>query len=84
MINTLRGEKVNPLGHPLSPREKQICQAVYDGLKNRQIALELHLAEGTIKAYLVRVFAKAGVSNRISLSRWWESHNEPLPQINAR
>jgi DNA-binding NarL/FixJ family response regulator len=41
-----------------------VCQAKL----NKEIAYELHLAEGTIKEYLNRIFRKVGVTNRTELA----------------
>lgn len=49
---------------PLSPREREILQAVSRGLPNSQIAVELCIAETTVKTYLVRAFNKLGVDSR--------------------
>lgn len=54
----------------LSLREKQVVELVVKGRKNRQIAEELHLTEGTIKEYLNRIFRKVGAENRTALAIW--------------
>jgi DNA-binding NarL/FixJ family response regulator len=41
---------------------------------NKEIAHELHLAEGTIKEYLNRIFRKLGISNRTELAIWALTH----------
>ena len=40
---------------------------VVEGMKNREIARELHLTEHTISNYLYRIFEKLGVSGRVEL-----------------
>jgi DNA-binding NarL/FixJ family response regulator len=52
----------------LSPRQRDVAQAVARGLTNAQIATELGLTEGTVKAYLKDVFRILGASNRTQLA----------------
>ena len=55
-------------GGPLSPREQQLIGLVRRGLKNREIAEQLGVTEGTVKVYLHGLFEKAGVSTRTELA----------------
>lgn len=52
----------------LAPRERQLIGFVRQGLRNREIAAQLKVTEGTVKAYLHAVFEKLGVSNRTELA----------------
>jgi len=52
----------------LAPRERQIIRFVRRGLRNREIAKELGVTEGTVKVYLHAVFEKLGVSSRTELA----------------
>lgn len=52
----------------LAPRERQLIQFVRRGLRNREIASELGVTEGTVKVYLHSVFEKLGVSSRTELA----------------
>jgi DNA-binding NarL/FixJ family response regulator len=54
----------------LSFREKQIAKLICQAKLNKEIAFELHLAEGTIKEYLNRIFRKLAVKNRTELAIW--------------
>jgi DNA-binding NarL/FixJ family response regulator len=54
----------------LSFRERQIARLVCEAKLNKEIAYELHLAEGTIKEYLNRIFRKLEVKNRTDLAIW--------------
>jgi DNA-binding NarL/FixJ family response regulator len=54
----------------LGLREMQIVELVQQAKLNKEIAYELHLKEGTIKAYLNRIFRKLGVTNRTELAMW--------------
>ena len=52
----------------LAPRERQLIRCVRRGLRNREIAKELGVTEGTVKVYLHAVFEKLGVSSRTELA----------------
>ncbi|WP_294123717.1 response regulator transcription factor [Sphingomonas sp.] len=52
----------------LAPRERQLVDFVRRGLRNREIAEQLGVTEGTVKAYLHAVFEKLGVSSRTELA----------------
>ena len=54
---------------PLTRREQQVLRAVFEGLTNKQIAAELHVSEGAIKATLQQLFRKAHVRTRAQLVR---------------
>ncbi|SMH48346.1 two component transcriptional regulator, LuxR family [Rathayibacter oskolensis] len=61
----LRGEHaVDPRLAGLSERERQILALIADGLTNRQIGVELSLAEKTIKNYVSSVLSKLGLERR--------------------
>lgn len=52
----------------LAPRELAVARFVGMGLRNREIAERMGLAEGTVKVYLHNLFAKVGVSTRTELA----------------
>jgi two-component system, NarL family, nitrate/nitrite response regulator NarL len=52
----------------LAPRERQLIRFVRRGLRNREIAKELGVTEGTVKVYLHSIFEKLGVKNRTELA----------------
>lgn len=54
--------------NPLAPRERQLIGFVRKGLRNREIAEQLGVTEGTVKVYLHGVFEKLGVSSRTELA----------------
>ena len=65
--STLREwQKSDPL-NTLSERERELSELVAQGLRNRAIAEELGLSEGTVKVYLNRVYEKLGISSRTEL-----------------
>lgn len=51
----------------LSAREREVAEAVAEGLSNKEIALRLDLTERTVKAHLAAVFDKLGVRDRLQL-----------------
>ena len=52
----------------LAPRERQLIGFVRKGLRNREIAEQLGVTEGTVKVYLHAIFEKLGVNNRTELA----------------
>jgi two-component system, NarL family, response regulator DevR len=48
----------------LTPQERKIFDLIGAGLSNRQIALEMYLAEKTVKNYVSNLLAKLGMSRR--------------------
>jgi two-component system, NarL family, nitrate/nitrite response regulator NarL len=60
---TFPGEQVSNL----TSREQQVVLLVAAGLRNKVIADELGLSEGTIKAHLHRIFQKLGIGSRCQL-----------------
>ena len=52
------------LPEPLSEREREILGLLAQGLTNREIAGQLHLAEGTVKNYVTTILQKLGARDR--------------------
>jgi two-component system nitrate/nitrite response regulator NarP len=52
----------------LTPRERKLVALVAQGLRNREIAAELGITEGTVKVYLHSIFDKLGVASRTELA----------------
>jgi len=54
-----------PAEHPeLTPRETEVLDLIGRGYANKRIALELGIAEKTVKTHVSHVLAKLGVSDR--------------------
>jgi len=53
---------------PLTRRERELVELVRQGLRNRDIAAELGVTEGTVKVYLHAIFDKFRVENRTELA----------------
>ncbi len=52
----------------LTPRESEAVSLLAQGLKNREIATAMGVAEGTVKVYVSRLFRKLGVRDRFELA----------------
>lgn len=48
----------------LTPRERDVLDLIGEGLTNRQIGQQLHLAEKTVKNYVSSLLAKLGIERR--------------------
>jgi two-component system nitrate/nitrite response regulator NarL len=53
----------------LSPRERSVLKAVFEGLTNKEIAGNLQVSESSVKAVLQQLFDKTGVRTRSQLVR---------------
>ncbi|QPL40788.1 response regulator transcription factor [Erythrobacter sp. A30-3] len=51
----------------LSARERAVASLVQRGLRNKEVASELGLTEGTVKVHLHKVFEKLGIRGRTEL-----------------
>lgn len=52
----------------LTPRELEIVRMVARGLRNRAIAEQLFITEGTVKIHLHNIYQKTGVDGRLELA----------------
>jgi two-component system nitrate/nitrite response regulator NarL len=59
---------------PLSAREAEILQRLGAGSSNKAIALELGIAEATIKVHLKTLMRKINASNRTQAAMWFKTH----------
>ncbi len=53
----------------LTPRERFVLQGVFEGLTNKEIAAQLDVSEGSVKAVMQQLFDKTGVRTRSQLVR---------------
>jgi len=66
----------------LTNREMEICGLIIKGLTNKDIADQLHLAEGTVKNHLISIYEKLGVQNRAQLAaRYVAEYEQPCTDI---
>ncbi len=54
---------------PLTERERAVLKGVFEGYTNKEIALQLHISEGSVKAVMQQLFDKTGVRTRSQLVR---------------
>lgn len=52
----------------LTPRQRQICDLLIQGLGNKQIAAQLGICTNTVKAHLTRIYLWLDVQNRRELA----------------
>lgn len=64
----------------LSTRDRAILRLLAEGRSNREIALELHLAEQTVKNYVSEVLHRLGISKRVLV----QTYLEHVPQLGSR
>ena len=55
---------------PLTPREEDVLLAVARGRTNAEIASDLIVSLGTVKAHLASIMVKLGARNRVELAMW--------------
>jgi DNA-binding NarL/FixJ family response regulator len=69
LVITLRPLKIQHTGGMarLTPREREVVRLVAEGMRNQEIALQLHLTEHTVRNYMLRIFDKLGISSRVEL-----------------
>ena len=65
---TRRAQERAASAPPLTRRERELVDLVRQGLRNRDIANELGVTEGSVKVYLHAIFDKFNVENRTELA----------------
>lgn len=53
---------------PLTTREREIAEAVAQGMTNAQVARALFVSTATVKTHLARIFFKLDVNTRVQLA----------------
>jgi two-component system, NarL family, nitrate/nitrite response regulator NarL len=61
----------------LSPKELAVITYVTQGMRNKEIAIQLGTSEQVIKNYLRKIYDKLGVSDRLELALYWLSLQVP-------
>jgi two-component system nitrate/nitrite response regulator NarP len=64
---TAEGGSGSPLD-TLTAKERAVAELVSNGRRNREVASQLGMSEGTVKVYLHRIYEKLAVSSRTELS----------------
>ncbi|MDP9350256.1 MAG: LuxR C-terminal-related transcriptional regulator, partial [Chloroflexota bacterium] len=49
----------------LTPREREVLQALADGLNDKEIAQRLHISSETARTHMVNILSKLGVNSRL-------------------
>ena len=68
------GPKVNAELESLTDQELKVLDLIGQGLTNRQIAREVHLAEKTVKNYVSSLLAKLGMASRTQAAIYAVKH----------
>ena len=61
---TLAQESLLTPDNPLSERETEVCQQLFEGKSYVSIAKALHLSPGTVRNHISSIMAKTGAGNR--------------------
>jgi len=70
----------------LTPRQRDVAVLVIEGLRNAEIATRLSVSEHTVRNYIMRIYDKLGVSNRVQLTRQCADifQHRPIPESGSR
>ena len=73
LTNVLDSGDIHPQTEPeeltqLPPRERDVLRLIGQGCTNREIANQLHLAEGTVKTYVTHLLNRLTLRNRSQLA----------------
>lgn len=63
----------------LTAREREVMDAVAEGLGNQEIATQLFLSEKTVKNHINRIFSKLDVTNRAQAVALWLRNRSAVP-----
>ncbi|HTS31770.1 MAG TPA: response regulator transcription factor [Bryobacteraceae bacterium] len=69
MADGIRRQEEPPIRRLLTEREQQVLQGIFEGLTNKEIAAQLGVSEGAVKATLQQLFHKTRVRTRSQLVR---------------
>ena len=79
-----KGTTIRKDNRKLSNRQRCVIELVASGLKNREIANQLGIAEQVVRNYLGIIYDKVGVSNRVELALWYEARAHEARLKNKR
>jgi DNA-binding NarL/FixJ family response regulator len=63
--------KEEPAPHKLTQRELEVAHLIAAGMANADIAGQMGVSEHTVRNYVLRIYDKVGVSNRVQLTHYW-------------
>jgi DNA-binding NarL/FixJ family response regulator len=67
----LPGAHASGPGGTLTPKELEVAQLIYEGLRNREIADRLVISERTVDNHVQHILTKLDFHNRGEIVRWW-------------
>ena len=74
LLQNIANESSHTVWNELNQREREILPLLARGLKNKEIAAELFIAETTTRDYVSVILAKLQVSNRAAAAAWAIEH----------
>ncbi|MBL8063258.1 MAG: response regulator transcription factor [Anaerolineales bacterium] len=74
LMRQISGSEEEPLHAALTAREFDILHLIAGGKSNKEIALTLHLTEGTVKGYVSAIFDKLKVADRTQAALYAVEH----------
>lgn len=69
LISTMSERSATPVRQPSGTREQAVMNCIFEGLTNREIALQLGISESYVKTIIQQLFDRAGVRTRAQLVR---------------
>ncbi|MGI5237357.1 response regulator [Dactylosporangium sp. CA-139066] len=63
-----RGEAARRTLAVLTPRERDVADAVAEGRSNAEISAAVHMSVATVKTYVSRILGKLGCTNRVQVA----------------
>jgi DNA-binding NarL/FixJ family response regulator len=76
--STVARASANRMAIPFTAREQQVLSRIFEGLSNKEIAGQLGVSEGAVKASIQQLFSKTGVRTRSQLVRVALERNNTL------
>jgi len=70
LLKNISNQEINNDWNKLNQREREILPLLAQGLKNKEIAAVLFIAETTTRDYVSAILAKLQVSNRAAAAAW--------------
>jgi two-component system response regulator DevR len=74
LLKEVAGESKGAAWNDLNQREREILPLLSKGMKNKEIAAELFIAETTTRDYVSSILGKLQVSNRAAAAAWAIEH----------
>lgn len=65
-------------GQPLTPRQKEVAELIWQGLSNDEIGERLFCCRGSVRDRVGEIFVKLGCAGRplgcgrVAVALWWE------------